>query len=272
MEAPMKYGQTILFTAILTLSSQVNAGTEIIMDTTGAGQAPSQSKMLIQSGKLRMDTQETQDNDESQLIFDDSSKTMIMVDAKQRMYTLIDKSSLNQIKSRMDAMKKQMEAQMANMPPEQREMMKKMMAGRMGVPNQAKKPVKKVVKTSKTGSAGGFDCHVYEVISDNKKVREFCVTGWSKIKNGAEIAKVMKSMNSFFVDFIESMSSMMPQDEESPFAEIDQLNGFPLIFKEIKNGKVIETATLKSISDKSIADDQFKAPKGFRKQDMMQGM
>jgi len=257
----------------LLLSLNAIAGTEILMDTTGPGQAPGQSKMFIQNGKLRMDTQETSENGESQMIYDHGTKTMLMVDVDGRMYTLINEPMLGQLKSRMDAMKKQMEAQLANMPPEQREMMKNMMAGKMGMDQKAKnKPPKKVMKTDKTSSAGGYDCVVYEVKAGTKKVREFCVTEWSKFKNGNEVKTAMKGMNQFFGDFMESMQGMMPEDEESPFAEIDQLNGFPVIFKEYKNGKVFETATLKSVSDKSFSDDIFKAPKGFQQQQMMQGM
>ncbi|TQV72151.1 hypothetical protein FLL45_18190 [Aliikangiella marina] len=271
----MKRGNTLiagfLFASIAIFP--VSAGTEIKMKITGPDRSPGNSTMMIDGGKMRVDTVDPAQDDSTQLIFDSQTKTMIMADVNQRMYNVMDQASLAQLKARMDAAKKQMEAQLANMPPEQREMMKKMMAGRMGMADDsAPKPTKNIVKTGKSASAAGYDCQIHEVYSGQKKLRELCVTPWGKIKNGGEIKQSLEEMNRFFSAFLDSMKGMMPADEESPFAEIEKLNGFPVIFKEFENGQLFETSTLQSISSKDLSADIFKAPKGFTKQSMMEGM
>ena len=54
----------------------------------------------------------------------------LMINHDDKTYTVIDEATLEQIGSRMSAAMTKMEAQLAQMPPEQRAMMEKMMQGR----------------------------------------------------------------------------------------------------------------------------------------------
>ena len=73
---------------------------------------------------------------DSSLIFRD--QTMYFVDHAEKVCQKIDKAGVDQLSSQMNAMMKQM----ASMPPEQRQMMEKMMKGRM--PGMGKPPVRRV--------------------------------------------------------------------------------------------------------------------------------
>jgi hypothetical protein len=181
----------------------------------------------------------------------------------------MDKTALNQIKQRMEGMKKQMEAQLAKMPPERAKMMRQAMQGRMGMnqPDQAPKKVMK--KTGKKHTIAGYNCEVVEALSNGKKLREYCVTEWSKIKNSAEVSSAMMDMNGFVEDIMEMMKSLSTNGQTSPFADIKKLNGFPVMVKEFKNGQLDETTELLSISDQTVSKDFFAVPAGFSKRSMM---
>lgn len=270
----MKHYQAISIITVLfsTLSLNCLAGTKIIMQSVEKGQNNSDSTMLIQGDKLRMSFFDNDDSSQNDIIFNHKTQSMLAIDTTEQSYMTFDTSQLASIKEKMDAVKQQMEAQLAKMPAAQQEMMREMMASKMGIGEAKKKPVKKIVKTDKSGSAAGYNCQYVDVLSDGVKKRELCITEWSKITNGSEVKNAMLGMMQFFEKVMDSVGQFSGQNE-TPFSEINELGGFPIIYKEFKKGKVIEQSELKSISQESIDDAQFNPPKGYKKQslnDMMQ--
>ena len=107
----------------------LQAGTELVMAVQGAakeGQS-SQTKIAIHQGKLRLDSDDLATSDQQQMIYDNQSDNMTIVDHSNQTYMVLDAATMDQFKQQMEMVKKQMQAQLANVPPEQRAMMQKMM-------------------------------------------------------------------------------------------------------------------------------------------------
>ena len=265
--------KSMLSGCCLLISSAGFAGTQIIMDVTAPGdKSPKQATMDIQNDLMRMETPPEADGEvQPVVIFDAKKQTMLMIDHTNKSYFKVDPQTMKQIKSRMEMMKKQMEAQMANMPAEQRAMMEKMMKERMpGMQDSDKKKVPhEVRKTSRSDSAGGYDCQVAEVYRGQKKLREMCVTKWSEIRNGDEVSSAFKGMVRMMKDFQDSVGQM-GGGEDMPFTELEKLGGFPIISTESQGDSKGEVSRVVSIKDKSFDKTRFEPPKGYRLQSMMQ--
>ncbi len=254
-----------LFFSLLSLNTF--AGTKIVIQGNENGQNSNESTMLIQGDKLRMTFFDSNENTDNDIIFNHQSQSMLAIDSQQKSYMQFESSQLESIKSKMDAVKQQMEAQLAKMPAEQQKMMREMMAGKLGIGKPKTKPTKRIVKTDNKGAAAGYDCKFVEVYSNDVKKRELCITPWSKLKNGSEVKTAMLGMMTFFEKVMDSVGQFA-QDDDMPFSEINQLGGFPIIYKEYKNGKITEQSKLQSIEDKSLSEELFNPPKGYKKQSL----
>ncbi|MEP1742473.1 MAG: hypothetical protein ABJI60_11655 [Kangiellaceae bacterium] len=265
----MKNHRTMALVAVLSLIFSCNslAGTKIVIQAIEDGQNEADSTMLIQGNKLRMSYFDKSDSSNSDIIFNHQSQSMMAIDTEEKSYMVFEAAHLASVKAKMDAVKQQMEAQLAKMPAEQQKMMREMMAGKLGIGKPKEKPTKKIVKTDNTGSAAGFDCQYVEVYSNDVKKRELCITPWSKLTNGGEVKTAMQGMMSFFEKVMDSVGQFA-QDDNMPFSEINELGGFPIIYKEYKNGKITEQSKLKSINDESITEELFNPPKGYKKQSL----
>ncbi len=265
----MRNHRTKALTALLisSLSFHTWAGTKIVMQSAETGDKLSDSTMLIQGEMLRMTHFDKSDQSDSDVIFNHKNQTLMIISPQDNSYTEFKATDLDTLKAKMDQVKQQMEAQLAKMPAEQQKMMREMMAGKMGIGKPKKGPVKKLVKTGKTDSTAGYTCKYVEVLSDGVKKRELCVTEWSKFENSQEVKSAMLGMMQFFKKLTDSIGQFSG-DQDTPFSEIEELGGFPIIYKEFDQGEVTERAKLKSINQESFDSQQFAPPKGFKKQSM----
>jgi hypothetical protein len=249
------------------------ADSEITMKTTKTnGGEFAESKIFFTVDKMRMVGFNNSKDDEeaTEVIFDLKQSEMTVINVDSKTYTVINKTSLEKLQSRMEAMNKKLEAQLAEMPPERAKMMREMMAGKMGGLNKPQKSSdREIKKTGKKSSVAGFECELIQVHLDNKIQREYCVTPWSKIKEGDDISSNMFRMNHFIKEMTRNIQRGGDQDGSSPFDDIKQLNGFPVIVREFKKGKIVETSQLVSITYNTIPEGFFSVPTGFRKQSMM---
>lgn len=270
---PQPFIATCLLVILSSLSLCLNASTEMVMSVSQSsqGEEAQQITLSIQDKSLRVDGTVGDSNKNSQqMVYNGLTNTLIMIDHNQRSYTAIDQATIEAIAARMNAAKKQMEAQMAEMPPEQRQMMEKMMKGRMPMSGvQEPQETEDFRKTSGTSTAGGYECTVTEVFSGGNKVREYCVTPWAKIKGADEISATFTGMTDLFTKMLKSLSQSVPMDMKLPFSEMQALDGFPVIVTNFKGNAVTEVTRLISIDEKSFPDNFFDVPGGYKKQEMI---
>jgi hypothetical protein len=244
------------------LGSSVIAGTQAVMQSS----QKSVTLITVEGNKLRI---ENQGNENSIAIFDTDKKEMLMIDQKERSYMRMDKTSFDKIKQQLDKARKQMEAQMANMPPQQREMIQKMMGDKLNMFSTPKANKTKFVETGRTDKAAGYTCKVTEYFVNDKKKTEFCVTPQSEIKGAKDIYQAMKNMSAMFNELYQSLSQSFPMiSQTNPFSEIEKLGGYPLIITDFDSGAANERNELRSLESRSFNKSLFLPPKGFREKKM----
>ncbi len=263
----------IRFLLLSGFSGFLNASSEIIMAVSASADAtPTQQIAIsIQGADLRVDGKlDVSNKNAAQLIYQGNSQTLLMIDHDKRTYAAMDKKTMEDMKAKIDSAMQQMEAQLAQMPPEQRQMMEKMMKGRM--PMLAQQPVEDVEefqKTDRVASAGGYDCLITEVISAGTRISEICVAPWSEIKGAEEIETTFNGMIELFTRMFTSLSQSLPVKVRMPFTNMQQLDGFPVIVTNFKGDSVTQVTKLVSIADKTFPNGFFEAPVSYQKREIM---
>jgi len=267
MEKKMKKLLCLVLTLMVGFSTSAYAGTQIFMQEFKNGKATKDKTTIsVQDNKLRLDNKKKNRSKSSQVIFDVKQKEILIINHNDKTYTKMDETFFKEVNKKILDAKKQMDEQLAKMPPEQREMMKGMMEKMMGsVSEKQEIKVTNFKKTSRTGQYAGYDCKIVEAFIDNKKIREYCVTPVSDIKGGQEIFTAMKGMSSTFEELYKTMSQSFPKMmEANPFLQIDKLKDYPIAITEFDGSKKLNSNQLISIQSKSFDEGYFLPPKDYK--------
>ncbi len=253
---------------LFSLSLNSFAGTQAIMQQFKKGQATNEKTIIsVHEHLLRMDnTGAKNSQDSSQVVFNTKKKEMLIIDHKDKTFTRMDSAMFQKINKKLQMAKKQMEAQLAKMPPEQREMMRSMMGNMMqGVTANQKNS--KWIKTSRTSNVANYRCSISEYLVDGKKTREYCLASSNEFDGERELLLAMKEMSVMFRELFDSLSETLPMlKDTNPFYELEGIDGFPVSITEYNNGKVKETSKLISVKRKSFVAGFFTAPKGYKEE------
>ena len=219
------------------------------------------SVISIDGQLLKMDMKPSSDRPpKNGMIFRGDRKEMIAVDNERKSYFVIDEEGMRGMGNQISQMQQQMQAQMQemlkNLDPERRAAAEKMMQQRMGGGVQVAgqppaKPPSKVTNTGETDNINGYPCVKHVVTRGAEKVRELCITAWANIEGGAEAAGAMKSM--------------------AKFAEINQVDGFPVSTRSFDNGRLTDESTFKSARRQMLDPAAFEPPSGYKRQSMGPG-
>jgi len=159
------------------------------------------------------------------------------------------------------ALRAQMQAQLAKMPPEQRARMEQGMLGQLDA-----KPATFTYekKTTPARKISGFSCQDYTIKRDGQPGGEGCYTTWKDIGISAEAFKAI-------------MVKAMPTTPNGPMAQAfeasDTAPGFPVWRSHVNAaGEVTTETTLKSISRTAVAAENFEVPKGYAEKSMSEAM
>lgn len=226
------------------------------------------ARATIDGNFLRLDTEfEEGDTPNASVIFQGDRQILLALDHSRQEVIQFDREALKQVGDQVSLAMKEMEKQMAGLPPEQRKMMEEMMKGKL--PTTAPTtpgPSLKVKRTSEQGTTNGYPWTKYEVFRDGEKVREHLVAEWSEMEMGDETLDVFEDMAQFMRELTDSMGGLMPM--ENPFEEVSRLNGFPVVSRDFKGERVTSEATLQAVSVVDVDPQEFKAPAGYKKTDM----
>ncbi len=193
---------------------------------------------------------------------------MLIVDHAGKVYFVMDQQTMSGMADQMNLVMQQMRAQLKNMPPERRAMVEKMMKSRgsIGVQAQPLRPVAEVTRTGESDTVNGYPCVKYEVTRGGQKVRELWVTDWDNVEGGDE---AVVAMAKFGEELLSAASGSVPfKLPETPFVEIDKMNGFPVSTRSFDNGRLTNETTLRSSRRQAIDPAAFEPPSGYRKQTM----
>jgi hypothetical protein len=220
-------------------------------------------RTYAQDGKMRVE----QKPEGSLMIF--KNDTLYTIDERQKSYAVMDRATMKRMAEQMSPAIKQMQEQLAKMPPEQRAQMEQMMGGR-GMPGMAKKKQKLLRKTARTDKIGSYACTYVEQHEDGIKTEELCIVPPAAIKGTDELMAAARNMSKFVKEILESMNSpwleQMVNDEVKDF---DTLGGIPVLSREFSGGKPVSETIIKSVRSEALSASMFDVPAGYAKKDVM---
>lgn len=213
--------------------------------------------LSIDKDKVRMESSNTPGNS---FIYRADKGVFWMVDAAGKSYSEMTRQDLEGLANTMDAALKQMQEQLAKLPPEQRKMMEDMMKENMpGAGSQGKTTFKK----TGSGKVGSWSCEKYESWQAGAKKAEMCVVDPQLLGFSEADFKALKDLAKPFEKLAKDMGSMLPQDglEGAP-------KGAPVKSTVFENGKAKSETLIKEVKKETVSPAQFEVPKGFAKKAM----
>lgn len=194
------------------------------------------------------------------LLYQDADKTLYIVDDTQRSYNRVTEQAAEALAKQVATLQKQIEQQLAMLPPEQREMMKGMLPQ---VPDMSKRNFR-VEKSQGTRTVGKYTCQPVTVYDNDKASEELCLADVSAVGLKAADLKLLKRMG-------ETMSAMASQfGAGSMAAVLDQMDGVPVEHRA--PGAKQAKATLVKVDTAAPDAARLSLPEGYSERPLFPGM
>lgn len=210
------------------------------------------------------------------IVYKAKDEAIYMVDDARKEYVVMNEEMMKQMGDQMEGMSKQMEEMakqmqeaLAQVPEEQREMAEKMMKDKMPAAAMASTPEStiEVVKTGEKENIAGKPCERYDITKNGTKTTEIWVTPWNRADMGEKDFAIFKEMAAFMKEMMSASPFMAQGAENEFFAGVDEIDGFPVMTREFRDGKATEETVLKSVEKKKLDTAVFALPEGYKKVD-----
>jgi len=187
-----------------------------------------------------------------------------MIDLTKKTYTEINKADLDRLRGQMDSAMSQMQAQLANLPPEQRQIVEQMMRGRGGLPGANAPQAPKIqYRASGSDKVGQWTCTKYEGYVGQQKTAEVCAVDPKEFGLTAGDFDVAKQLADF-------MKAMIPTASDRMFlngtVQDQGFSGIPVKRTSYSNGAVDSVSEIVQVRHEAIPASTFDPPAGFRKE------
>ncbi len=232
------------------------AGVKIVSENTNlTTKKVSTDTILLDANRLRLDS----DDGKSVMFLTDGGRNrMVLLEKDKNQYQEIDEATMKQLAQQMSAAMEQMQAAMKNMPPEQREMMEKMMKGKMPQAAAAAAAPKTVYTAKGSGSVNGFSCNKYEGDLSGVKESEVCAALPAQIKLTPADLAIFEKMKQFSSTLLTTLANSPVKINVPSGYGFDQgYEGFPIQKTDFENGQATRRSELKSITRTNFTDADF---------------
>ncbi len=255
----MKFPRIILSLIFMTsfFAASANAGILMISSDTslqGTGGA-SIIRTYMAKNKMRVESGENEI-----IIYHQDKDIFWAIDNKEKTYTEMTRADMKAMKSRMDEAMKQMQAQMKDMPPEQRQMMEQMMQGRM--PSQPVKTTFKKVQSKIKVNRWVTD--KYEGHRDGSLRKEVWSADMAELGLDNESLQVMTGLSDFFGE-ISPKSNAVLKPGSKEWEKERGYAGIPVKSIDYRNGQKTGVREIKEIIKVDFPSSLFELPEGYKK-------
>jgi len=190
------------------------------------------------------------------MIYDANTTTFTTFIQDKKQYFAMGQKQLDALGDIGAMMDKMMEKQLANVPPEQREMVRNMMAGALKAKMPKQAPKAEYNFTGKSASYNGFDCQ--EVVKKSgKKKSTFCATEYTNLGMSSSEYAILTS----FQKTIAKLAQQYGADNSMDFSSLGQL--MPVHYQQA--GQV---GTLKDVNHDKLNANLFAIPEGYSQMKM----
>lgn len=250
----------LLFLFLSLLATAALAGVVVETDITIEGEGGAAENVFVEGELFRTDTASIGDGEMSVIFRDD---TMWFLDHDKKQAQKIDRRAVADLAAQLDEMMRQLE----QMPPQQREMMRKMMAGKM---KGMEEPPEYRVQVGETTRIAEIPCTMHTLYADEDKVQETCAADEDAVPELQEAMGAVRAMGRFAED-LRKMASNMPFGDVMKHvqAAIPEVDGFPVRTRWFDDdGNVTRESTLRSIEKRDLEPSLFEVPKGYKVKDL----
>lgn len=265
---------SLIAAVLLSFAGIVQAGVIFRVETEDlkAGGQVEITEMKVDGNRMRTDSG---GKDSVTMIFLGDTDEMYVIDHKEKTYMVMDRETVERLGNQMSEAMKQMEEALKDVPPAQREMMERMMKGKMkGMPTSEPRSDSQVRSLGQSDSVNGVGCDWKEVSRDEVVELKACVCNWTDIPGGDEIRRVSLEMKDFASALVDAFGSfgdsggLASSLGENPMSVMEKTGGFPLITENFQEGNLTRRSRFQSVEEVAISDDEFMPPSGYKKRDM----
>lgn len=218
--------------------------------------------VYAQGEMARVDPHSGAGSENTSVIFRDD--TLWVVDHDKKVCEKIDKEGMEKLSVELGGAMKQMEAELAKLPPEQRAMMEKMMKGKMPAGMGQEAPARRI-EAGAAEQVGEYSCTVKTLFAGDEKVWEVCAAEESAAGAAAEAMGAFRAMSRFTEELREILQQgPFAEMMEMPYQDVNELGGFPVRSRTFTNGQVVSETTLTSVTREDLGVDVFSIPKGYK--------
>lgn len=268
MHRPKK-AYAYLITATLAIAVPASAGLDVKTRMVANGKDAGTSRIRSEGNSLRIDIDAPPSGQGATfLVFDATKETLYVLRPEDRTYIELDKDFAATLSRQMDETRRMLQAQMKNMPPDQRAMMEKMMENG-SLPFQNTKETKKrkpleVRNTGESDTVGGKPCTLFALSRDGEPKADVCVASWESVGLRPDDMQAFRKFGAFQARMSESMSGAMPETEQ-PFELFEQVDGFPLRTRRYENETVTAETFYEELQQTEVSAESFEIPAGYTK-------
>jgi hypothetical protein len=238
---------------ILGLALSARAGVTFVQsyEEIGGKQPASTNTIRLDKDRVRVDAGT---NPDAYFIYRGDKQLFWMVNTKDKTYMEMTEKDFEAMFAKMDEAMKKMQAQMENMPPEQKKMMEGMMAKMM--PGGGKMSKTTYKKVGSGGAVNGWSTDKYEGTRDGAKASEIWTTAPKNVSIDEKDYQVLKDMAKFFEKFAKNLPQMIGDKSNG-------LEGIPVKTVSFKDGQPHFQTQMKEVKKESLAASLFEVPAGL---------
>ncbi len=234
--------------------------------------ASSESKtgtMRFRDNLMRMEIQQDGDEGPNLIIFRGDKNLLWVVDEQDKSYFQMDRATVERMSNQISGALKQYEAQLAQLPPEQRAQLEKMLKGRL--PQPAPKEKVEIRKTGDTATLEGYPCLRYDIYRGDTKDSEIWATDLGNVQGAHNFSALLRSIGEFWEPIMNSFPGGR-NPGELDFAALGGLQGFPIVVKNYDAaGRVTNEVHMTSISVQEMPDTIFEVDPSYKLRDPFKG-
>jgi len=237
-----------------------------------------QGQFYVEPDRVRLQGTSTEADGASEgtVLFRTEPESLVFLNAGDRSYMEMTQADAKRIGSAIENARKQMQAQLQKMTPEQRAIFENAMEGagtgalaKAGKPRKAPEPAK-VAATGAGDKVGDYACKVYDVQRGGKKIAEACVATWAELGVAQADVEGLRKLAAYQQQLFAEVN--FEGLESAPGAEafevMDQLGGFPVRVRTLVDGKPPLVMRVTKIERKDLDAKLFEIPAGYTKRDM----
>lgn len=262
LRAP-KYLAQMLCLALISAaapSGPAQADTELTYSNSSSADAQMES-LLIKDGQLRMNL-----SGGDWMLYRQGEAALIFVDTDKRQYTVMDQAMLDQVGGAIAQAKAELDAALAQMPPSQREQMRKIMESSMGQLSGGEQGLSfSLRETGQTQQINGVKCREVEALRGGQHFARSCLAKAADLNVSASDARVFSAWAEFTQGMMEKLAAQA--DGLIPF-EAPNFGAFAQGLPIQNIDQDGERTELQSYRSDSLETSLFQIPSDYRRQSL----